>query len=47
MNEWEMTEEQLNQLLLQEQLENNAYEWQRRQEELAANYDFDYGDVKQ
>lgn len=47
MNEWEMTEEQLNQLLLQEQLENDAYEWQRRQEELTANYDFDYGDVKQ
>lgn len=39
----QMAEEQL----LQEQLENDAYEWQRRQEELAANYDFDYGDVKQ
>ena len=46
MNEWEMTEEQLEQMLLQEQQEIEAENYQRQQELLAANYDFERGDVK-
>lgn len=46
--EYEMTEEQLNEELQQEQLEINAAEWQQRMEELRyQNYDFEYGDVIQ
>lgn len=46
-NEWEMTDEELNEMLAQEQAEIEAEEMQRRYDELRMeNYDFEYGDVR-
>lgn len=44
--EWEMTDEELDEMLEQEQYEREYQEWYEQQQAYYDNYDFDYGDVK-
>jgi len=44
--EWEMTDEELDEVLAQEQYELEMQEWLERQQAYEENYDFDYGSVK-
>ena len=44
--EWEMTDEELDEMLEQEQYEREYQEWYEQRQAYYDNYDFDYGDVK-
>lgn len=41
--EWEMTDEELDEMLEQEQYEREYQEWYEQQQAYYDNYDFDYG----